>query len=412
MSVSVLAPVTQITLNGLIPYVLQSCVLVAPVPTPDPDPEPEPEDFIFVPVPPGIEYDSLPVIDPETQIIDTSPNQIIGCANDLPVGVEQQILGALFPDAEASDGIVNRDNNDVWTYDGSAWTNVGPTPGPQIVQVSILPPWNEIVFLNARVRTRLGVQSLAYALELFTEPDPIIVRTMLDVDTLISPSSVRLTLQALAPAVAGAVVQSTTVSIELQGQHPFVRTGYTASPVPASIIASSLAPVGVGVVTVIQPPQVSLQLQAQLLAVQTLQPVNVASIAYAQSSVWPGSTAANNSIMTDGQFNNTGSATDFDTLAWVRMDLGQEYAIAKVIIGTATSNIPGGWSKFYTEDADVQYSLDAVSWTAAFNTGTFPSNGIYEFTVDFSARYIRITRASDYVAISEFYALAPGQVYP
>jgi hypothetical protein len=115
--------------------------------------------------------------------------------------------------------------------------------------------------------------------------------------------------------------------------------------------------------------------------------------------------------MTDGSFTNTGAATDFDTLAWIRMDLGRTYAISTIVIGTATSNILGGWSKFYTENANVQYSDDATTWTTAFNTGTFSADGIYNFTVAFSARYIRITLA-EYVAISEFYALAPGQTYP
>jgi hypothetical protein len=264
MSVSVLAPVTQITLNGLIPYVLQSCVLVAPVPTPDPEPEPEPEDFIFVPVPPGIEYDSLPVIDPETQIIDTSPDQIIGCANDLPVGVEQQVLGALFPDAEAGDGIVNRDNNDVWTYDGSAWTNVGPTPGPQIVQVSILPPWNEIVFLNARVRTRLGVQSLAYALDLISELDPITTRTGLSVIIPVSPASISIGLQAFAPYIAGAVTSPIAAVIGIDALAPSARTGYSAFVPSRSITLGSLPPVAVGAdqSVIIQPSEVSISTSA------------------------------------------------------------------------------------------------------------------------------------------------------
>jgi hypothetical protein len=115
--------------------------------------------------------------------------------------------------------------------------------------------------------------------------------------------------------------------------------------------------------------------------------------------------------MTDASFVNTGAATDFNALAWIRMDLGAVYKVGKVIIGTATSNIPGGWSKFYTENADVQHSNDATNWTTAFNTGTFASDGIYEFTTGFSARYIRIALA-EYVACSEFYALAPGQTYP
>lgn len=118
--------------------------------------------------------------------------------------------------------------------------------------------------------------------------------------------------------------------------------------------------------------------------------------------------------MTDGSFNNTGAGTNLDAIDWVRMDLGQSYEVGTVVIGTATSNIPGGWNKSYTENRNVQYSTDGTSWTTAFNTGTFATNGIYTFSVSFTARYIRIATPpeSGYLAISEFYALAPGQSYP
>jgi hypothetical protein len=140
--------------------------------------------------------------------------------------------------------------------------------------------------------------------------------------------------------------------------------------------------------------------------------VIVASITYSQSSVYGGTSAASNANMTDGSFSNNGAATNSDSpRGFVRMDLGAVYTVGSVVIGTATSAIPGGWSKSYTENRDVEYSTDDSSWTNAFNTGTFASNGIYTFSVSFSARYIRITKATDYVALSEFYALASGQTY-
>jgi hypothetical protein len=140
--------------------------------------------------------------------------------------------------------------------------------------------------------------------------------------------------------------------------------------------------------------------------------VPVGSIAYSQSSVYSGTSAASNANMTDGSFGNDGTATNPDgPRGFVRMDLGAVYTVGSVVIGTATNAIPGGWSKTYTENRDVEYSTDDSSWTNAFNTNTFASNGIYTFSVSFNARYIRITKANDYVALSEFYALAPGQTY-
>jgi hypothetical protein len=174
MTTEILIPSAGYGLTAVAPYVLQSCVLVPPLPPS----AAEPEDAIFAPVPPGVDYGSLPVLD--TEIIDTSPSQIIGCANTLPEDGEQAALNALFPSAIDGDGVVNRQNNDIWKYDGTTWENVGPTPGPQVVVVSVLPPWNEIAIYDATVRTRLQIQSLNFALALLTEPDPISIIIGLD----------------------------------------------------------------------------------------------------------------------------------------------------------------------------------------------------------------------------------------
>jgi hypothetical protein len=143
----------------------------------------------------------LPLIDAETQIIDTSPDQLIGCANDLPIGGEQQILDSLFPEGISGDGVVNRDNNDIWTYDGSIWTNVGPTPGLQLVVVSVLPPWSEIVIVLGLIKAKISIESLKYALEITTEVGVVAVKTKATVKTLIIVQipPISINLEALAP---------------------------------------------------------------------------------------------------------------------------------------------------------------------------------------------------------------------
>ena len=129
---------------------------------------------------------------------------------------------------------------------------------------------------------------------------------------------------------------------------------------------------------------------------------------YSQSSVYGGSTAVSATIMTDGSFTNTGVATNNNAGDdWVKIDYGSVFLITSVTIGTATTNIPGGWDKSYTENKNIQTSSDDVTWTTLFNTGTFASNGIYTFSspasfTAVSARYIRIVDAG-FVAISEFY---------
>lgn len=165
---TITAPLTTITLQGLVPDVVRSCVVQQPSPPPDPGetpPGPITGDGIYTPVAPGVTYGSLPTV----SIVDTSPDQMIGCIIDTADNPQGR-LSALFPSAVDGDGVIERSTNDIWVFDGTTWNNVGPTPGPTIVSAQVVPPWNEIVVYDARVRTRLEVNGLAYALELLTEP--------------------------------------------------------------------------------------------------------------------------------------------------------------------------------------------------------------------------------------------------
>ena len=165
---TITAPLTNITLQGLTPDVVRSCIVQQPSPPPDPGETPPPPvtaEGIYTPVAPGVTYEALPTV----TIVDTSPAQMIGCIIDTADNPQGR-LNALFPSAVNGDGVVERSTNDIWVFDGATWNNVGPTPGPTIVTTTVVPPWNEIVVYDARVRTRLEVNSLAYALELLTEP--------------------------------------------------------------------------------------------------------------------------------------------------------------------------------------------------------------------------------------------------
>jgi hypothetical protein len=132
---------------------------------------------------------------------------------------------------------------------------------------------------------------------------------------------------------------------------------------------------------------------------------------YSQSSLYSGATAASRANMTNGSFTDTATATDAATggaSAFVKVDYGESVYITTVTIGTATGNIPGGWSKDYTNNSLVQTSDDDSTWTTLFNTGTFATEGIFTFYgpgnfTPVSARYVRIAKADAYVAVSEFY---------
>lgn len=326
---------------------------------------------------------------------------------------------------------------------GSVWsslpTNGVDTYGPRRTPGSINPPYVETVSILGVSRSAVVVTELLYSLAPTTDDVLAVSRSRAEVVevTLVVPPVIAVDVAALAPVVSiGASVIVPAAAVTVAGASPII-AGVTAVEVPAAGIAVAgvvpdlvgrprtqvlvpAAAVAVAGVVPIVTGGASVTVPAAGVTVSGLAPqdfgivaIPVNNIIYSQSSLWSGATAANNSIMTDKAFDNTGAATD-SSPAWVQMDLGATYDVSKVVIGTATGSIPGGWSKSYTENRNVKYSTDESTWTTAFNTGTFASNGIYTFEVNFTARYIRITIEDTpvlYVAISEFYALAPGQTY-
>lgn len=166
---TVLVPRRRYLIQGLSPDIVRSCILLQPAPPSDTGETPDPpieEDGIYTPIAPGVTYENLPTV----TIVDTSPTQMIGCIIEAGTNAQQR-LEVLFPSAVEGDGVIDRTTNNIWVFSGTVWNNVGPNPGPTIVSTIVIPPWNEIVVYEARVRTRLEVTSLAYALQLLTEPD-------------------------------------------------------------------------------------------------------------------------------------------------------------------------------------------------------------------------------------------------
>jgi hypothetical protein len=241
MTTTIPAPLVSIELAALAPYLVQSCVVAPPAVLPQDD------NIITLPAPPTIEYEDLPVIDPD-QFIDTSPSRILGCANSLPEGGEQAVLRGLFPDAIGGDGIIDRGTGDIWKYDGTDWENVGPNPGLILQDPVVLPPWNETEIYDATVRTRLRIQSLDYALALLTEPDPIGVVLGLDARRVrrVLPPAVAFDVTALPCKVSSSVrVDVPAISVDIASFAPSVAAGFSAvlpltsigifAPMPKSI---------------------------------------------------------------------------------------------------------------------------------------------------------------------------------
>jgi hypothetical protein len=128
---------------------------------------------------------------------------------------------------------------------------------------------------------------------------------------------------------------------------------------------------------------------------------------YSQSSVYSGNDAATASVMRNGVFAEaTQTGTDSSSLEWVRMDFGSVVSFSAIVVGCDFDDtLAGGWGQVWTENRDVEISDDGSTWTTLFNTGTF-TQGIQTYEEPGTARYVRITAVDDYLAVTEFYAIA------
>lgn len=150
----------------------------------------------------------------------------------------------------------------------------------------------------------------------------------------------------------------------------------------------------------------------------SLNAVPVESITYSQSTVYGSTSAATVTNMTDGLLTGNQTGTTTSGFEFIKMDFGVLCNVNRIVIGTASgSHPPGGWSQYYTNDCDLHHSIDNSNWTFIVNTGTLQTPEMEApklHTVSFStvqARYIRISR-NNYIALTEFYALSPGQTFP
>jgi hypothetical protein len=144
--------VPGISIGATIPPVdiFQSCILFSPDQIDPIDPgdgaeQPSGDGTIWAPLPPGV---TEPPATPGYTIVDTSPDQLIGCIFDASQNPQGR-LNILFPSAIEGDGVVERITNDIWVLRSGVWENVGPTPGPTIVEAVVLPPYIETVVFTA-----------------------------------------------------------------------------------------------------------------------------------------------------------------------------------------------------------------------------------------------------------------------
>jgi hypothetical protein len=130
---------------------------------------------------------------------------------------------------------------------------------------------------------------------------------------------------------------------------------------------------------------------------------------YTQSSVWGSLQYADAKNMTNGIYQESkGTGTSDSNFEWVQVDLNGVFNIKGVVIGCDwDDSLEGGWGKVFSENCDVQCSLDGKNWEFIFNTEIF-EKPIQIFPAKITARYIRIIASSynaNYLAVTEFYAI-------
>jgi hypothetical protein len=232
---TVVAPTARISTSAISPLPVVACILNPPAP------EVDTSEVIPLPVPPGVNAGNLPVIDSTTQIIDTSPSSIIGCTNSLQLGNEQEVLDLLFPSAQDLEGVINRQNNEVWRLEGGTWVNVGTSPGRTVVNVVVLPPWDEEFFVSSAIRIGAAVDIFDYSLEEMTLDidsqlrlvSTVVNVTLVALDTTYVEASVGQVLQA---SILRARVYGIIESVEYDGNGGEQDISLRSRSTPSSIV--------------------------------------------------------------------------------------------------------------------------------------------------------------------------------
>jgi hypothetical protein len=129
----------------------------------------------------------------------------------------------------------------------------------------------------------------------------------------------------------------------------------------------------------------------------TTQPVNLALNRPASASSSQGSGYAPNRAF-DGKTTTRWSSASSDP-QWIRVDLGSNYDIAKVVLR---------WEAAYAKSYQVQVSPDGAAWTTVYST-TAGTGGVSTLAVSGSGRYVRMNGTAR--KISYGYSLWEFEVY-
>jgi hypothetical protein len=206
---------------------------------------------------------------------------------------------------------------------------------------------------------------------------------------------------------------ATNTSFMRGGPAPTIVIGVGRDIPAAAILSRGRAPTitvggGGGLVFPPAPKAVLTGLVPASVAARSAPPTPITAT-YAQSGIGAESLAADAASMTNGFLGETQKtrATGSAGNTWVRLDMGAPTAFGRVVIGTVYLTIPGGWGPNFLEDASIQGSNNATTWTTirpsiGAQQESFATLQEYE-TPGQTWRYVRILGQFTSVPISEFY---------
>jgi len=98
---------------------------------------------------------------------------------------------------------------------------------------------------------------------------------------------------------------------------------------------------------------------------------------------------------------STGWATASGAGGWIQADLGEIRFVTTVNVRDC-NNTFGGFDATYTNGCSLQISHDGSNWTTVATLSGHTGGNDVTYSINSTARYVRVFRTGNYAAASEF----------
>ena len=112
--------------------------------------------------------------------------------------------------------------------------------------------------------------------------------------------------------------------------------------------------------------------------------------------------------MRDGAYlaNSSIHGTNYESSAWIMMDLGSLQTVGSVVAVPAAAAAQGSWGASYLNGAVLQRSSDNVTWTDVATISGATENVQTIVPVNATTRYLRLRQTNYYLGVGDFFASA------